>query len=254
MGLVTNGRPQQTPVGFAAGGVGSVTASVSAVGAGDTGLMLAGPDDSHAARLIAAARGGDAKALGELLVAVRKYLVFIAKRRLPSDLGPHFAPSDLAQETAVEAHVAFGGFKGSTVPEFLTWIRVILLNNVTDAVRRSRSYDRAVARAALRASAPDLPADERHRSPTVPGRPAEASAIRRDEARFVEEILSSLSADSREVVRLRYWDGLTFPDIGRRLGRSENAVRKTWHRAISRLQEAIRRSRARSDAEVRAGS
>jgi len=253
MGLATNGRLRQAPVGCAAGGVGSAIATAAADGAGDTGAMLAGADESRIARLITAARGGDATALGELLVAVRKYLVFIAKRRLPSDLGPHFAPSDLAQETAIEAHVAFGGFRGSTVPEFLTWIRVILLNNVTDAVRRSRSYDRAVARAARRSSAPGLPADEQHRSPTV-GRPPEASAIRRDEAQFVERILAGLSADSREVVRLRYWDGLTFPDIGKRLGRSENAVRKTWHRAISRLQEEIRRSRARSDAEGRAGS
>lgn len=252
MALATNGRPRQAPVGFAAGGVGSATATVTADEAGDTGGMLAGADDSRIARLIAAARGGDPKALGELLVAVRKYLVYIAKRRLPSDLGPHFAPSDLAQETAIEAHVAFGGFKGSTVPEFLTWIRVILLNNVTDAVRRSRSYDRAVARAAQRSSAPAVTVDEQ-RSPAVPGRPAEASAIRRDEAQFVERILAGLSADSREVVRLRYWDGLTFPDIGKRLGRSENAVRKTWHRAISRLQEEIRRSKARADAEGRAG-
>lgn len=252
MALATNGRPRQAPVGFSAGGVGGAAATVTADCAGDTGALLAGADDSRIARLIAAARGGDAKALGELLVAVRKYLVSIAKRRLPSDLGPHFAPSDLAQETAIEAHVAFVGFKGSTVPEFLAWIRVILLNNVTDAVRRSRSYDRAVARAAQQSPAPGLPGDTQRRGTAVPGRPAEASAIRRDEAQFVERILAGLSADSREVVRLRYWDGLTFPDIGKRLGRSENAVRKTWHRAISRLQEEIRRSRARADAEVRA--
>lgn len=40
------------------------------------------------------------------------------------------------------------------------------------------------------------------------------------------------------MVRLRYWDGLSFPEIGRRLGRSDEAVRKVWYRAVARLQDA----------------
>ena len=41
------------------------------------------------------------------------------------------------------------------------------------------------------------------------------------------------------MLRLRYWDGLTFPEIGERLGRSPDAVRKLWYRAVERLQEEM---------------
>jgi len=226
-----------------------------------TGTVVAGDESDHRTltgmsesvavasepvldQLIAAARCGDPRALGDLLTAVRNYLVAIAARRLPAGTAAHLAPSDIAQETALEIQRAFGGFTGSTAPELLAWIRSILVHNVSDAVRKSRSYDRVIATAAARSAAtPDDDNAEMRRSPTAPPRPTEASAIRRDEARLVERVLATLSDDAREVVRLRYWEGLTFPDIGKRVGRSENAVRKAWYRAIARLQDEIHRSR-----------
>lgn len=213
---------------------------------------LPGVSEAGIGGLIAAARSGDTVALGELLGAVRKYLVLIAARRLPADIGPDLAPSDIAQETAIDVHRAFGGFTGSTAPELLAWVRTILLHNVTDAVRKSRAYDRVVAGAARSSSPPDPGADGLRRGPSAPLRPTEASAIRRDEARLVDRVLATLPADAREVMRLRYWDGMTFPAIGKRLGRSENAVRKSWYRAIARLQEEIRRSRPRPEPVGRA--
>ena len=51
--------------------------------------------------------------------------------------------------------------------------------------------------------------------------------------------MTRLSNDHRSVLRLRYWDGLTFPEIGERLGRSPDAVRKLWYRAVERLQEEM---------------
>jgi DNA-directed RNA polymerase specialized sigma24 family protein len=38
------------------------------------------------------------------------------------------------------------------------------------------------------------------------------------------------------VLHLRYWEGLSFVEIAGRLGRSPDAVRKLWYRAIGRLQ------------------
>lgn len=215
---------------------------------------LPGMTEASIGGLIAAARGGDNHALGELLGAVRKYLVVIAARRLPADIGPDLAPSDIAQETALDVQRAFGGFNGSTGPELLAWVRAILVHNVSDAVRKSRADDRVVAAVGRHPSSPDPGADGERRSPTAPARPTEASAIRRDEARLVDRVLATLPADAREVMRLRYWEGMTFPAIGKRLGRSENAIRKRWYRAITCLQEEIRRSRPRPDAAERARS
>jgi RNA polymerase sigma-70 factor (ECF subfamily) len=51
--------------------------------------------------------------------------------------------------------------------------------------------------------------------------------------------MARLSGDHHAVLRLRYWEGLSFPEIGQRLGRSTDAVRKLWYRAVERLQEEM---------------
>lgn len=194
--------------------------------------------------LVAAARAGDPGALGALLDAVRDYLLVIAARRLPADVRPHLSPSDIVQETACEAQLAFAAFRGAHAGELLGWLRGILVHNVGDAVRRQRAHDRALDR---RGAAPvePLPVDESRarRSPTAVARPTEASAIRRDDAVLVARVLAGLSDDAQLVVRMRYWEGLSFVEIGRRMGRTDNAVRKTWFRAVARLQDELRRDR-----------
>ena len=194
------------------------------------------------APLVAAARAGDPRALGELLQAARGYMITIARRRLPADVRPHLAPSDIVQDTAFEAQRGFAGFRGNSEPEFLAWLRGILLHNVGDAVRRRRSHDRAIERvgsAPLKPLTVDL--DTARRSPSAHARPTEASAIRRDQAEVVARFVASLGEQAREVVRLRYWENLSFVEIGQRLGRSDSAVRKTWFRAVARLQDELRR-------------
>jgi RNA polymerase sigma-70 factor (ECF subfamily) len=66
------------------------------------------------------------------------------------------------------------------------------------------------------------------------------SAIRREDASAVVAVLDRLSADHQTVLRLRYWDDLSFSQIGERLGRSEDAVRKLWLRALRQLQAELR--------------
>jgi DNA-directed RNA polymerase specialized sigma24 family protein len=51
--------------------------------------------------------------------------------------------------------------------------------------------------------------------------------------------MGRLSADHQAVLRMRYWDGLSFVEIGDRMSRSPDAVRKLWFRAVQRLQEEM---------------
>jgi len=52
-------------------------------------------------------------------------------------------------------------------------------------------------------------------------------------------VFSRLPAEYRLVLELRYWGGLSFVDIAPRLGRSPEAVRKLWYRAVERVQEEL---------------
>src|SRR5205807_2681193 len=65
--------------------------------------------------------------------------------------------------------------------------------------------------------------------------PLEA-AIAHEEAEAVQRALERLPEDYRLVIQLRIAEELSFDDIGRRLGRSVNAVEKLWVRAYRQLQ------------------
>jgi len=67
----------------------------------------------------------------------------------------------------------------------------------------------------------------------------DGSAIRREDATLLAAAMGRLSADHQAVLRMRYWDGLSFVEIGDRMSRSPDAVRKLWFRAVQRLQEEM---------------
>jgi len=64
-------------------------------------------------------------------------------------------------------------------------------------------------------------------------------AVRRERAVLVAEALEKLPADYREVIVLRHFEGLTFPEIGRRMGRSLDSVEKLWVRGLARVRRLM---------------
>ena len=194
-------------------------------------------------RLLDEARHGSDAAIGSLFESARAYLLFLANKELPRGLQAKFGASDLVQETAIEAHRDFQRFAGSTPEEFYAWLRSILQNNLRDAVRRYEvSQKRDVAKETRLASLTDR-RDNGQTAVSWPhdrSRPPDGSIIRREDAAKVEAVLARLPDDYRIVLRMRYWDGLSFQQIGDRFGRSAEAVRKLWYRAVQKLQDELR--------------
>ena len=52
---------------------------------------------------------------------------------------------------------------------------------------------------------------------------------------MINTLLSRLPPDYRRVIELRYWHGMSFVAMAPQLGRSPEAVRKLWYRALERL-------------------
>jgi RNA polymerase sigma-70 factor (ECF subfamily) len=183
------------------------------------------------------ARGGSAEALGELLEDCRAYLQAVAAEVLPAELRPKVSESDLVQETFLEARRDFHGFQGATEAELLGWLRVILLHNLANQRRRFQGTGKRLASREV-----PLDADESgpHVQQLVDDGPSPSSAARaneRDEA--LERALAQLSDDQREAIVRHTRDKQTFAQIGAALGRSPEAARKLWTRALERLQHIL---------------
>jgi RNA polymerase sigma-70 factor (ECF subfamily) len=190
------------------------------------------PEIEH---LLAAARSGTPEALGEALEACRGYLLTIAQRELDPKLQPKGGASDLVQDTFLKAHLHFDRFQGTRDGELRAWLRELLLNNLRDF---RRLYAGSIKRQVDR----ETPLDCGVKGPESQGLAADVPspsglAMRDEEAMRLEEVLTRLPDDYRQVLELRYRNGMDFDEIAGQMNRSQNAVRKLWSRAVLRLKQ-----------------
>jgi RNA polymerase sigma-70 factor (ECF subfamily) len=190
-------------------------------------------------QLLAQARAGAGPALGELLAAYHEYLALLARVQLGRRLQGKVDASDLVQETYLQAHRNFAQFRGTTEAELAAWLRQILASRLAKLIRRyygTRGRDVRLEQAL---------ADEMDQSSRMldqgllaPQSSPSQQALRREQAVLLADALARLPADYREVLILRHLEGLRFPDVARRMGRSLDSVEKLWTRALARLRLA----------------
>jgi RNA polymerase sigma-70 factor (ECF subfamily) len=194
--------------------------------------MTPPPEDLE--QLLAAARAGSSAALQ----AYRAYLLLIAQQELDPDLRAKGGASDLVQETFIDAQRLLGTFEGTTDGPWAAWLRELLLNNLADFVRRYRATGKRCVSREVGQPATDSRVERGGEavadtpSPSVTVMAAEQTAA-------LERALDRLPEDYREVLLLRYQGDLSFDEIGRRLGRSGNAARKLWLRALRKLEQEM---------------
>jgi RNA polymerase sigma-70 factor (ECF subfamily) len=188
---------------------------------------------------LAAARDGSPHELGELFETCRNYLLMVANRELDAELQAKGGGSDLVQETFLDAQRDFGGFRGRTEADLLNWLRAILRHNLANFRRRYHATDR-------RAVNREVPLDDTRQGDELRAALADdvptpsGVAVAREEVQLLERALERLPEIYRQVIRLRHQEQRAFEDIGNRLGRSEDAARQLWVRAIAQLQKELR--------------
>jgi RNA polymerase sigma-70 factor, ECF subfamily len=189
--------------------------------------------------LLSQARAGDLPALGRLLELYRNYLRLLARSLIRPPLQVQLDASDLVQETFLKAHREFAQFAGSGERELVAWLRQILVRTLANQAkhhktrgrdqRRQESLDVLLDRSslAIQAQLADSIA-----SPS-------SLAVRREQAVLLADALARLPADYREVFILRNLEHVAVDEIATRMGRSPNAVRKLWGRAMVALKQAM---------------
>ncbi len=196
------------------------------------------PPTGDLERWLEAARAGSREALGEALQAYRTYLLLIAQQELDPELRAKGGASDLVQETFVDAQRLLGSFKGTAEGPWAAWLRELLLNNLADFVRRYRATGKRRVSREVGQPAGDSGADRGTEAAADTPSPS-VTAMAAEKAAALERALGRLPEDYREVLLLRYQGDLSFEDIGRRLGRSANAARKLWLRALRELEQEL---------------
>jgi len=179
--------------------------------------------------LLKAARAGSMASTDHLLERFRPYLLLIANQELKPDVQGKMGASDIVQESMLTALSAIKDFHGTCEEELRAWVRKIVINDLRDAERKYQTDRRNVGRE-LR-----LSSESRQIDVVDPNITPRSHAEVSEAMKTVRVAMEHLQDDYREVIRLRSWKQLTFPEIAETMGRSTEAVRKLWTRAIYQL-------------------
>ncbi len=193
------------------------------------------------ASLIASAVAGDEIAIQRLLMRSHDRIVRAISPRIPADLRVVLAAEDVCQESYVAAVRAIGSFRPEGEDAFYRWVMTIAGRKLVDTIRTMRAVKRGGGRrhigspeggdATSIVALLELVAVHEH----TPSR----SAVRREMVVAVEKALGGLKDDYKEVLRLRYLDGLPVVETAKRMGRSAKAVSTLCSRALGQIAKLI---------------
>jgi RNA polymerase sigma-70 factor (ECF subfamily) len=198
-------------------------------------------DDAVLIALLEKAQAGDAQAIEELFRRLYPYMLLCARGELDSELRGQVRESDIVQQSCLEAHREFRGFEGKGIASFVQWMEAIVRANVADLRRRHEARKRRgqdeLSLDNSDSSRVQAIKQNLQVSGSMPHYSGPKGAISKDLE--LDLALERLPEDYRTVILLRHRDKLSFAEIGQQTGRSMDAARMLWSRAIKRLQAEL---------------
>ncbi len=172
-----------------------------------------------------------------VLKRYRGYLRMFAGLQLDPRLRGKLDPSDIVQQSMIQACDAWGQLRGASDGERLAWLKMIVARNVLHALRDFRRAKRDICRemsleGVVDASSARLEGWLNARQST-PSHCAE----RAEQLLQIASAVEDLPQGQRDAVMLFYWQGCSLAEISVNLGRSASAVAGLLHRGVTRLRE-----------------
>ena len=198
-------------------------------------------DDSQSDELVERAALGDRAAGERLLMLHRNRLKKLISIRLDPRLAARIDPSDVVQDTLLEASQRLADYLRKQPVPFYPWLRGLAIDrmlqlqrNHVHAKRRSVKREARQHTGLSHASAAEL-ADRLFVGDHTPH-----SRLQREELlAHVRAAMEQLSERDREVLILRYLEQLSTRDTAAVLGVGESAVKMRHLRAVQHLRELL---------------
>jgi RNA polymerase sigma-70 factor (ECF subfamily) len=188
--------------------------------------------DSDSSALLARARQGSREALDRLFADCGGRLLALIRLRLGPGLRASLESRDVLQETFLSAFQHVDQFRGSDRGALMAWLVGIAENEIRHQAafqgRRKRDARRAV------------PLDEEVARLAAPVCSASSRLVFDERRQRLERALERLPDALREIIVLRRLQELSFPEIAERLGKSADACRMQFARAMAALTLEMR--------------
>ncbi len=173
-------------------------------------------DQSESVRLIKRAAGGDFEAFGELysiyLDRIYRYVFYQIMDKMTAE--------DVTEEVFLKAWKAIGSCRDKE-ETFSSWLYRIAHNQVIDNLRSQRKHLSIDMESLAEVGGPELEAEEKLERQELLG------------------TISDLPQNQKQVIILKFIEGLDNREIGRIMGKSQGAIRVLQMRALATLRQKL---------------
>jgi len=169
----------------------------------------------------------------------RPYLEFLARAQFDHRLQSKLGPSDIIQQTMLQAHRGLPDHRGENSAQMAAWLRQILARNLAHATRDLHRDKRDVRRERSLQQQLDASSVRLERWIAADGETPSEIADRNERSLRIAEAMAGLPDDQRVALELHYWHGWKLADIANHLDRSSAAVGGLLHRGLKGLRERI---------------
>lgn len=169
----------------------------------------------------------------------RSYLRLFADLRLNPRLRVKAGASDIVQQTMLDAHRDFAGFRGKTELELRAWLKIILINNLHTVARRYATDKRDIGREVAMEVQVEQSSVNLHRQLAADQTSPSMKVLKQERAEQLAEALLRLLDDERSAVVLKHYHNWSVAEIAQHLGRTEEAVAGLLRRGLKKLRELL---------------
>jgi len=198
------------------------------------------PNTSETQQLLDRAKQGDEKAVEGLLTRHREAVRRMIELRLDPAIVQRVDASDVVQEVLLEVSRRLQEYLKKPALPFHLWLRHIAKDHLIDAHRK---HHQAQKRGVNREQQLVRPGWAERSSLDLAGQlidqeltPASA-AIRRELERRLQDALTQLEEDDREMILMRHYEQMPNQEVAGALGLTEAAASMRYLRAIRRLRD-----------------
>jgi len=197
------------------------------------------PDSEETRRLLLEVGRGQNEAFNELFARHRAQLRHVVELRLDTRVRARLDPSDVVQDTCLEAFRRLPDFLRRAPMPFRLWLRLTAHERVQMANRQHLVASR-------RAVGRELPLPETSAAQLItqllaPGPTPSQQVAQGEMAGLVRQAVAQLAEADREVLLMRTFEGLAYGEIACLLSIDPAAARKRHGRALLRLHDLLTR-------------
>lgn len=169
----------------------------------------------------------------------RSYLLLLARMKLDRKLRAKLDPSDVVQQTLLEAHQALESFRGNDAAAQAAWLRQILARNLANAVRDLTRGRRDVRKE--RALMTELDASASQLDGWVAAEQSSPSQAleRQERALQLAEAVARLPENQRDAIVLRHLRSASLTDIADEMECTTAAVAGLLQRGLKNLRKLL---------------